>query len=323
MTDASTVVRSLPDRDGDLGVYATSFRLHLEAENDSPRTIQSYMEGLAQFDEFLEHEGLPRMVADIRSEHVKAFVVDLLGREKPNGETYSPATARARLAAVRSFYAWLVDEDDEDIDSNPAAGVRFPKNPERVMRIPTDDEVGALLKSCTGKDFDARRDMAICSLFADNGVRLSGLADLKLEDVDLGHRLLYVTLKGGRQQPIPFGRDAARALDRYLRARAHHSYADLPWLWVSSKGRFTSSGIGQMVRRRWQDLGVTDLSAHSLRRYMAHSKLASGDTEGNVMATGGWTDASMVRRYARGQQVERAAAAHEQHSPLDRLRGRR
>jgi integrase len=71
-----------------------------------------------------------------------------------------------------------------------------------------------------------------------------------LADVDLELDVLLVLGKGRRERTLPFGRRAGEALDRYLRARARHNQAALPWLWLGRKGRLTEWGLVMMLRRR-------------------------------------------------------------------------
>jgi hypothetical protein len=40
------------------------------------------------------------------------------------------------------------------------------------------------------------------------------------------------------------------ALDRYLRVRARHKDAYLPWRWLGKRGRLTAWGVQQLLRRR-------------------------------------------------------------------------
>src|SRR6202043_2145053 len=62
-------------------------------------------------------------------------------------------------------------------------------------------------------------------------------------DVDLNEGQLRMMGKGGRGRILPIGRKAIRALDRYLRVRAKHPHADLPWLWLARKGRLTPGAL--------------------------------------------------------------------------------
>jgi hypothetical protein len=67
----------------------------------------------------------------------------------------------------------------------------------------TEAEITALLRTCNGQDFEARRDAAITRILTDTGVRVTGLADLRFDaeddqksDVFLQMRSLRVTPKG-------------------------------------------------------------------------------------------------------------------------------
>ena len=71
------------------------------------------------------------------------------------------------------------------------------------------------------------------------GPRRAEVAAMQLEDVDFGHNVVWVRGRGGRDRAVPFGRNAARALDRYLRARARHRQKASAALWIGPKGPIT------------------------------------------------------------------------------------
>ena len=109
---------------------AASFRRHLLAENKSPRTVETYGEGVRLLGDFLVAEGLPTDVARLRREHVEAFVAALLARWKP-------ATASNRYRALQVFFRWLVDEGE--VEASPLAAMRPPAVPEAPPRVLDDD----------------------------------------------------------------------------------------------------------------------------------------------------------------------------------------
>jgi site-specific recombinase XerD len=76
------------------------------------------------------------------------------------------------------------------------------------------------------------------------GVRAGEIAGIRCcpddpgrSDVDLQNRTIRVRGKGRRERVVPIGRDAARALDRYLRARSRHAQAWRPQLWLGVNNR--------------------------------------------------------------------------------------
>jgi hypothetical protein len=57
---------------------------------------------------------------------------------------------------------------------------------------------------------------------------------------------------------VKIGLQAARSLDRYLRAQARRAQAHRPQLWlgVNNRGPLTATGIYQIVARRGRQCGV-------------------------------------------------------------------
>jgi integrase len=92
-------------------------------------------------------------------------------------------------------------------------------------------------------------------------------------------------------------RTTAVALDRYLRVRARHKDAALPWLWLGLKGQLTAWGLVQMLRRRSHQAGLPDLHPHQFGHTFAHQSLAQGGGETDLMRLAGWRSRAMLQRY--------------------------
>jgi hypothetical protein len=107
----------------------------------------------------------------------------------------------------------------------------------------------------------------------------------------------WFSAKGCRERTLPFGRKAGEALDRYLRARARHKDAELPWLWLGKRGRLTEWGLVMMLRRRGAQAGLPGLHPHQFRHTFAHQWLAQGGTETDLMRIAGWKSRQMLQRY--------------------------
>jgi hypothetical protein len=93
---------------------------------------------------------------------------------------------------------------------------------------------------------------------------------------------------------------AARSLDRYLRARSRHAQAWRPELWLGAGNRdpLTAAGIYQLIARRGRQCGV-DAYPHRFRHHFSHTWLDRGGPEGDLMELNGWAspaDAPPLRR---------------------------
>lgn len=134
-----------------------------------------------------------------------------------------------------------------------------------------------------GKEFADRRDEAIVRLFVDTGMRVSEMCGIRLLDLDMRADQVTVHGKGDRIRILPFGARAGTALERYLRLRARHKLAGLPWLWPGSRGReVTPSGVYAM---------------------------AQGMGDDATMRLFGWRSLTMLNRYGAAVADERARGA--------------
>ncbi|HEY4458295.1 MAG TPA: tyrosine-type recombinase/integrase, partial [Pseudonocardiaceae bacterium] len=82
-----------------------------------------------------------------------------------------------------------------------------------------------ILTGCDGRDLISRRDTAIIRLLWDTGCRLSEIANLDVDDIDLDVDVIHVVGKGRRPRSVPFSPKTGQALARYLRVRASDKWA--------------------------------------------------------------------------------------------------
>jgi site-specific recombinase XerD len=81
--------------------------------------------------------------------------------------------------------------------------VDAPRTTRKIKPVLAAAQMTALLRECEGNDFEARRDMAVVRILIDSGVRVSGLGNVLLENVDLTHKTIKIKLKEGDEHLIP------------------------------------------------------------------------------------------------------------------------
>jgi len=241
---------------GPLKPLIGSFALHLAAEGKAARPVQGYTSAVRWFASgYLAGQAGKTSWDQADAQDIQQWIVQLLGR-------YSSAYASIQFRALRQFFKWRAAEDESP---DPMARLRAPKVTVTAVPVFTSVELSELDKACQGRSFAARRDAAIIAVFTATGIRLSELAGIRYHpgdparsDPDLHGREIRIRGKGGTARTVKIGHQAARSLDRYLRARARHAQAHRPQLWLGAgnRGPLTATGIYQIVARRGRQCGV-------------------------------------------------------------------
>ncbi len=181
---------------------------YLEAErNVSPYTVRNYKTDLLEFFGFLRHKKIDSL--DRVDKHVlRDYLQHLMeqGRVK--------ASIARKLSAIRSFYRYLLRE--QMIAVSPVAETSSPKLDKRLPSFLSADEVTRLLEAPDLSTPQGQRDRAILELLYASGLRVSELAGINIEQVNLSTHEIRVRGKGSKERMVLMGEPAADALTAYL-----------------------------------------------------------------------------------------------------------
>jgi len=173
----------------------------------SPNTVAAYRRDLADFAGFLQRR--KREVAR------PADVLAYLGRLRRAG--LAESTIARRFACLRSFYRFCIAEDLAHTD--PTATLDAPRRWRTLPRVPSREDVAALLEAIPTATWRGRRDRALLELLYATGARVSELCGARVRDYHTELNLLKVKGKGRKERLIPVGRLARRALAAHLADR--------------------------------------------------------------------------------------------------------
>lgn len=304
-------MQAAPPTGAALADLHASFLRHLRAAKKADRTLVLYGQAIRFFSDWLVEQGRPATLGEFTRHNIEAWLAHL-------AERVAVETVRTRLRGLRRFSRWLVIEGE--VDRPPTEGIEMPARidtPPPVLRI---EQVRALLKLCqvpkgrggvfSTEIFRGRRSEVILRLLADCGLRVSELVGLTLDDVDLSQEVVFVVGKGSRPRAVPFSARTAQAIDRYLRMRRLHRYANNPRLLLSERGALTADGVRDLVKQMGRSIGLDGLHPHQFRHTNAHNWLAAGGQERDLKMLMGWRSDAMLEVYGRSAAVERSHAAH-------------
>jgi integrase/recombinase XerD len=237
----------------------------------SPRTQEGYSSDLDQCAAFLARHG----ATDWRS-----VGGDLLGRwlQSLSGADYTVASLARKLTALRGLARYLVREKIREDDFT--ALLSSPKFSRRIPGTLTPEEVARLLAAPTGGDAHALRDRALLELFYSSGLRVSELAGITIQQVDLEHGFLRVFGKGSKERVVPIGGKARAAIAVWLESGRSHFVKPRTGsqLFLSERG----SGLSRVtlwviVKKYAQRAGITrPVKPHLLRHSFATHLLSGG-----------------------------------------------
>lgn len=257
--------------------YLRQFLEHLEIERGrSSRTVRNYHFYLQRFIEWAKITRPQEIEAEMVRKYRLYLNRDIEGREDIN---LKKSTQNYHLIALRSFLKYL---QKRDVVSLTPEKIELAKQGTRQIDIINEDELARLREApLQGEGLIALRDKAIIEMLFSTGLRVSELATLKQESINLKKDEFTVKGKGNKHRVVFLSDDARNAMKNYLAARKDTS----PYLFVShdraKAGRdvmpLTSRSVQRVIERCALIAGITKrVTPHVLRHTFATDLLHNG-----------------------------------------------
>jgi site-specific recombinase XerD len=146
-----------------------------------------------------------------------------------------------------------------------------------LPRAMNPTSVKALLGSCDRRTVKGRRDLAVLTVMARLGLRVSEVAALELADVDWRGGQILIRGKASRVERLPLPVDVGQALADYVqRGRPRGEHRELFLRMVAPHGAVTASAVKVIVHAACARVGLPPLGAHRLRHTVASDLLRHG-----------------------------------------------
>lgn len=272
---------------------------HLEVEGGrSAKTAENYARYLERFVEFADNIEASQITAEI----VRKYRLWLNRYTGASGEKLSLITQSYHLIALRGFLRYL---SKREIASLPPDKVELPKTHRKQVTFLHVDEIERLCDAIKTGSEQGLRDRAIVELLFSSGLRVSELANLNRDHINLKRREFMVRGKGQKDRPVFISQAAADHVSAYLKSRLDN----LPPLFLSYSRnlhpattgdfrRLSARSIQRIISRYARLAGITKhVSPHTMRHSYATDLLMNGADLRSVQAMLGHSNISTTQVY--------------------------
>ncbi len=191
-----------------------------------------------------------------------------------------PATVGRARSAIRTFFAFLIDEGVLRVD--PSVDLDAPASWKRVPQALSVEETITLIESVVGSKLLDLRDRALLETAYGTGARVSELLGICLDDCYWEQRIVRLRGKGAKMRLVPLGEPAIAAIHAYtVEARAgllKNRTGKIPELFLNARGgKLSRMGFWKILRKRAVSAGLgPSVHPHLLRHSYATHLLHGG-----------------------------------------------
>lgn len=260
----------------------------------SEHTVKAYRRDILDLIDFLNSTDMNVAMEQLDYQDMRLFLAYL------NEQQLSSTTIARKLSSIRSFFKYMMQEDN--LDYNPLELIQYRSKKHRLPEFFYEEEMAQLLKTVYTLESDTRlRDCAILEMLYACGLRVSELCDLTVKQLNQAVQLVRVIGKGNKERIVPIGDQAMKAVNRYLKEWRTHYQNELTQgaLFITEKGTaMTTQQVRHVLTTINKASGIkATIYPHKLRHTFATHLLNNGADMRSVQEMLGHENLSSTQIY--------------------------
>jgi integrase/recombinase XerD len=227
---------------------------------------------------------------NIDKEIIEMFIDHL--KEKGVSDIY----VNTNLRNLKPFFTWLTENGY--IEINPFTGIKLLKTDKKRKQILSNEDLQAILKQIDLLSFAGVRDWLMIQVLYGCALRISECCSLKLKDVDLEKRTIYIENSKNREDSfIPFPESLVKPLKKYIKQHFYNMPQD-SYLFPNLYGeRLSRETFLKNLKRYGKKAGIPHVTCHLLRHSFAVNCLLNGASTATVRRLLRHRDLKTVEEY--------------------------
>lgn len=271
------------------------FMSYCQCQNLRPHTMKSYEQTLKIFERYMVEVHQVKEASEVREGHIKEYIRYLSERgkytvvvneqskklnfpDKRNdlNKPMSKTTINNYLRNIKVFFNYLYE--NHYIKANPIHRIKQLPNERKPVDFISDDDFKSLINSLDMSKFHEYRDCTIIQLIIDTGMRIGETLLIKLEDVDMNRRSIYLlpeNTKSKKGRMVFYSAEMEKYLKRWLQFKDR--YRDSEYLFCTNQGKpLTVGNFETNFKEYAMRVGLKNAHPHMLRNNFAKRFLMNG-----------------------------------------------
>lgn len=277
-------------------LYIEEFQSWLANEGKDKKTVSAYQHTMTMFSRWWEQqsgEGFePENITSLDLHDWRAYL--------QTARKYAPATINRHIAALKTYWAFLLDTSRATVDPTRKVKTRRPSMLNEAPRWLTRKEQARFLHEIE-KEKNVRkhlRDLAMVQCMLQAGCRAAEVTGFDIDDIDFKHLTLTIRRgKRGKTRVALVNRDLAGALTEWLEVRQQIEALDGALFLSERNQRITVRALQHMVHQIFGKIGTVDGSCHSFRHSFCKNLIDGGQPLNVVAKLAGHESIESTMRY--------------------------